>query len=132
MSKVISKAGLDIPKDEFMKWIEALYSNKYKQSIGVLQKGDAFCCLGVACKVIVPEEKLRLNSEGFLIGLLPSACIMELFHWLKEIESNFSTLIYRAGGKTSAAVSTMNDVYKMTFEEIADVLYAVYILNVLD
>lgn len=32
-------------------WVDALRSGQYKQTTMTLQDGDAFCCLGVACKV---------------------------------------------------------------------------------
>lgn len=32
-------------------WIEALESGKHQQAKGHLRRGDAFCCLGVACQV---------------------------------------------------------------------------------
>jgi len=34
------------------KWIAALLSGNYKQTIGCLRNLDGFCCLGVACDII--------------------------------------------------------------------------------
>ena len=33
------------------RWLQALESGEYKQARGSLRKGNAFCCLGVACDV---------------------------------------------------------------------------------
>ena len=58
------------------KWLEALRSGKYRQAVGALRRnadsGDSFCCLGVLCDVLDPndwtEEDITyswgLNSYG--------------------------------------------------------------------
>lgn len=38
------------------KWIAALRGGKYKQAQGALRAAHGFCCLGVLCDVIAPEE----------------------------------------------------------------------------
>ena len=47
--------------------IEALESGTYKQAQGRLRRGDAFCCLGVACNIHDPSlwnaaETYSLNT----------------------------------------------------------------------
>ena len=32
-------------------WVAALRSGEFKQAVGALRKGDAYCCLGVACEL---------------------------------------------------------------------------------
>lgn len=34
-------------------WLAALRSGKYKQVFGALADADGFCCLGVACEVLI-------------------------------------------------------------------------------
>jgi hypothetical protein len=54
------------------KWVEALRSGEYKQAKGKLHdtKNDAFCCLGVLCKVMGAEfgpgqeEKENEDEDG--------------------------------------------------------------------
>jgi hypothetical protein len=53
------------------KWVEALRSGEYKQAEGKLHdtKNDAFCCLGVLCKVMGAEfgpgqEEKENEDEG--------------------------------------------------------------------
>lgn len=43
-------------KEFLKKWVEALRSGKYKQGQNCLRKGDTYCCLGVACDVINPDD----------------------------------------------------------------------------
>lgn len=51
------------------KWIETLLSGKYKQGTGALRKadegrGDTFCCLGVLCDIMDPEN-WEARYEGY-------------------------------------------------------------------
>jgi hypothetical protein len=50
-------------------WLQALEGDEFKQTKGVLQRGDNFCCLGVGCVVAeragVPVTRTNL---GKLIG----------------------------------------------------------------
>lgn len=45
-----------------IKWLEALRSNKYKQTRSVLKRGDSFCCLGVLCDV-ADHDKWQCISD---------------------------------------------------------------------
>lgn len=53
-----------------LKWLEALESGKYEQTIGALRDSKGFCCLGVACDIsglgdwVV--DKLYLGNSGLL------------------------------------------------------------------
>lgn len=44
--------------ENIRKWVDALRSGGFQQSTGALRKGDAFCCLGVACEVYRRETGL--------------------------------------------------------------------------
>lgn len=37
-------------------WIDALRSGKYSQTQGRLRIEDSYCCLGVICDLLVPDE----------------------------------------------------------------------------
>ena len=38
------------------KWVAALESGDYKQTRGVLRRGDSYCCLGVLCDLYYNEN----------------------------------------------------------------------------
>ena len=72
------------------KWVNALYSGKYKQAIGGLRTGDFFCCLGVLCDIVNPngwEEDIN-NCYTFekSLGYLPKS-ILEIadFTHIEEV-----------------------------------------------
>ena len=49
------------------KWVKALRSGKYKQTIGHLADETGFCCLGVACELakqagIIPDLPTRVQN----------------------------------------------------------------------
>jgi hypothetical protein len=121
-------------KEEVTKWCKALRSGKYKQDQGALQSYDGFCCLGVATKVFVPfhlqnRHKQEYSSNTFLAGCWAD----EQPHapeWLKQINDDFEI-------KTGVSLSTLNDGNDnlnnsgYSFNEIADLIEAVYVHNVL-
>jgi hypothetical protein len=104
-------------------WITALRSGEYKQGKRRLQSNEGYCCLGVACKLFIPEDQLELDN-GYLIGSLPIEHA-NAPQWLKKINPDFRV-------KTGKHLSTLNDEEGLSFDEIADVLEMVYILKVLD
>jgi hypothetical protein len=116
-------------KKQLERWIAALRSGEYNQCGGTLQNKKGYCCLGVACKVIIPESKLRKvkdskTNEYLLVGLLPTQQHKAPI-WLKSINRKFEK-------KTSILLSDVNDKLKLTFDEIADLLELVYIHKILD
>lgn len=116
-----------INKKDIQKWIDALRSGKYRQTIGGLQDEDGYCCLGVACKVFVPDVLLEKTRNNFISGLFPAAQ-PHAPAWLKDINDDFLN-------KTGESLSVLNDgtgpSLRLTFDEIADLLQAVYIQEVL-
>lgn len=110
---------MDINKDELRIWIAALRSGEYQQAICYLQNSDGYCCLGVACRVLIPEDKLKVNEKGFLVGGHP----WDQPHapqWLMDINDHFSK---HHGG----SLTVMNDSGKISFIEIADKLEKAYL-----
>lgn len=119
-------APSQIDKKEFNKWLTALYSDgEFKQGKGALQPSkDTFCCLGVACKVLIPASLQLQGEEGYLNGALPSAQGHAPL-WLRRINSDFYSMTQHAH------LADLNDSGDYSFAEIADLLYAVHILEVL-
>lgn len=109
---------------EFKTWIEALRSGKYKQTQGRLERDNKFCCLGVACEVLIPEEKKLRNIYNELHGQLTLHQI-NAQNWLQRIDEDFYN-------KTRNKLTNLNDWQDFTFNEIADLLEAVYLLKVLE
>jgi hypothetical protein len=105
-------------------WITALRSGNYNQGKGRLQSEYGYCCLGVACSVLIPEDKQEFNSADFLHGRMPDNQ-PNAPQWLKDIDNDF-------GIKTDRTLAELNDNDGLSFNEIADVLEMVYILRVLD
>lgn len=103
-------------------WIDALRSGVYKQTKQCLQDGRGFCCLGVACDIFV--SKKQLSREGKLIGLHPSAQNYSP-EWIRSIDKDFKN-------KSGVALVSLNDDENFSFDEIADLLQAVYIEEVLE
>lgn len=125
-------------KDEMLTWIAALRSGEYSQTQHTLNDSAGFCCLGVACKILIPANFQRLNidyetGESFIDGDTPEsqrACPT----WLANVDDDFMR-------RTTAALSSLNDLTdkareyvdsSLTFDEIADLLELVYIHRALD
>lgn len=122
--------SIPIDEKQFIKWIQALRSGEYKQTRSTLQDKHGFCCLGVGCKVLIPKKMRATSPEGVMTGLLPDSQIAAP-QWLKTIDEDFAK-------KTKKSLSDLNDnglgVDKegLTFDEIADLLEAVYVHGVLE
>jgi hypothetical protein len=115
---------MKLNKEQFNKWIEALDSGKYKQGIGALQDENKYCCLGVACRILIPNEKLMFKYGNSMAGGMP-AQQEAAPQWLKDISTNFKR-------KTGKEISEMNDDLKLKFPEIATMLELVYVHKALD
>lgn len=113
---------MQINKKQFNKWIVALRSGKYQQTKCKLQDEDGYCCLGVACKVLSKNYKKQKN--GMLSGKLPSKSLGAQ-KWVVNINYDFDS-------KTGKPLVTLNDIFRFNFDEIADLLEAVYIHKVLE
>lgn len=109
---------MKIPKKDMKKWIAALRSGKYKQAKGELQNEKGYCCLGVACKVLISENK-QYKIDGFLGGGLPDTQ-PDSPDWLKCINGK----TYTSFGET---LTVANDNLGYTFKDIADTLEDLYI-----
>ena len=113
MNKIL-KTNKD--KVQFEKWIKALRSGKYKQTTGTLQDDQGYCCLGVACKVVVKRKDLKLRY-GILIGVFPSRQLSPL--WLGNVNFKIANLF-------GTSLSVLNDDHNYSFNDIADILSFFY------
>jgi len=115
---------MKMPVEKIETWIEVLRSGLYKQTKGKLQDHKGFCCLGVACDIFISEQDIERSYENFLVGSVPGSQ-EDSPSWLKVINWDFDV-------KTSKSLTGLNDDGGFTFDEIADLLQAVYIEKVLD
>ena len=104
------------------KWIKALRSGEFKQTKGILHDIDGFCCLGVACKVLIPEHKQKMrieNGKKYLAGAIPSHERQpNAPKWLTRISPYFLNNYFLNGNLRS--LTALNDDAKFTFPQIAD------------
>ncbi len=70
-----------LPVEFKTKWLDALRSGKFKQGQGLLydNKTDEYCCLGVACKIALPDndppENEFIDAEKYDVGEVPKIII---------------------------------------------------------
>lgn len=91
------------------KWIKALRSGEYTQTIGTLRRDNSFCCLGVLCDVIDPSlwEVRPLTGNITYEGLQGS------------LSSN-TRKKYNISYEQETKLMKMNDKENKSFKEIAD------------
>jgi hypothetical protein len=108
-------------KRQAMKWIKALRSGEYEQGYGQLETHDhKFCCLGVACKIFIPEGK-QVRLYGILKGGMPTSQTYAP-NWLQTVNSEIACL-----NQFGYGLSNYNDGCGYTFDEIADIIQLVYV-----
>lgn len=105
-------------------WVKALRSGLYKQGREQLQSSDGFCCLGVACDVLIPRAmQLRdeVNDQSYLAGGFPTAQ-PHAPGWLRRIRTPNLQYIKRNGKIVEAQLDMFNDQHKLSFRTIANIL----------
>lgn len=112
---------MKINKREFMLWLDALVSEEYKQTRNKLQNENGFCCLGVACEVLIPKSKQQKNDLGHLSGPYPH-CQEHAPKWLQRV-------VWIITREYKIDITELNDYEHLSFTEIADILYSIYILK---
>jgi hypothetical protein len=111
-------------KEQFLDWLAVLESNAVPQATSRLQNREGFCCLGLACALLIPENKVITAADdifmptGRLLGEYPD-CQPNAPRWLKDIDKHFLR-------KTGRTVSDMNDIDELSFPEIAKILRMAY------
>lgn len=101
-----------LDRKNLRRWINALRSNEYNQGYGLLYDwvNDAYCCLGVFCKINTNDF-----DDDFVVTWLTAAQQQPMGVYDLNLQKFFSAL---------------NDNYKLSFGQIADVIET--ILNMLD
>lgn len=112
---------MKVNKKDIQKWIDTLRSGKYSQAKYTLQTRTGYCCLGVACDIFIKDKKL---ANGILFGNSPKNQPNSQ-EWLANINHDFFI-------KTTFHLSHLNDNKNFSFDEIADLLQAIYIEGALD
>lgn len=124
---------MKVSKKDMLKWIEALRSGEYAQTTGRLQDFEGYCCLGVACELFAPSHDR--DHRGILIGNVPIT-LNRAPKWLEMFVTDFYN-------KTKVDLAGLNDGVELfhelsksdqqfSFDEIADLLQAVYIEKALE
>lgn len=94
-------------------WVEALRSGEYHQARGQLQNVDAYCCLGVACRV-AEKHGVEVNQQ---LGFLDGTCLIA--------QPNVKEWLGLASGKgdlKNVSLALLNDAERLSFSDIADII----------
>lgn len=118
----------ELNKAAILEWVEALESGRYRQITGSLAMTSistndiGYCCLGVACDVFkdrlgleVGEDRGEISFDGNI------ACLPEEVHnflGLPDTEVHWEEM------NRFVHVTQLNDVYELTFPEIAAIIRA--------
>ncbi len=97
------------------KWVDALRSGEFKQTVEVLNDKNGYCCLGVACSVYEKEtgEMLPRGKNGFYERCFLDESIVE---WLGLGSCSGDFL------NTDESLVYYNDDRKYDFNKIADII----------
>lgn len=101
------------------KLVTALRSGKYKQTKYRMQYKDAYCILGIACKLFI--DGIEYDKNGAMIGIYPYEQSNSPA-WLKALNNDFKI-------RTGHSLAELNDTKGLTFEQIADIIEATYLLR---
>jgi hypothetical protein len=102
-----------VNKDVAELWVKELRSGKYEQTKHALQKENAFCCLGVLCKIGEANDvKVRKRTNGRLYGGDLGS---------QKYITNWSGLSSPNGLFTGGLLAKLND-DNFNFNQLADVI----------
>ena len=115
------------------KWVAALRSGKYTQGQGYLHRvidgQERFCCFGVACDLAWRDGEVERRDEGGVMfyeegDCYPPPSMAELFLGEESFDNPDWTLYYENafGDEYYVALDRLNDVYGLTFDQIADMI----------
>ena len=102
------------------KWVKALRSGDYKQCKSTLQRGDAYCCLGVLCK-IVPNKLVIFENKKLSGNSLVGQQNVKIFTELKSGNGKRAKQINGIESMLADSLVKLND-EGSTFNEIADII----------
>lgn len=120
--------------ENIRKWIDALRSGEYKQTVGALRDSSGYCCLGVACDLAVKAGvpmRLGVLRDAITIGgekvvktydgnhKLPPLCVSD---WLGFEDANLRMSAHTSTSAETLTLSEWNDRSRVDFRKIADML----------
>ena len=108
-------------------WAEALESGEYEQTIGQLQDGNGFCCLGVACEVAEAQgvRVIRDWKTDDLFGPdLQEQRDVKAWLGLSNDGGYFDASPKPDKQTTWTSLARLNDEGKTTFENLAAIIRA--------
>lgn len=117
-------------------WANALRSGKYEQCTGSLRDNGKFCCLGVIDE-INPSMDLSGDSTGFLdnhkrVGLTTNGGTLkgveDQVHASLQGLNDIGYIGYNEDYKSGKLIGKTSP---LTFDEIADIIEAEYVLEIL-
>lgn len=119
MTSTATEITVDTILENRRRWADALRSGDYEQTSGCLYstEEDAYCCLGVAAKIVGGEvvyprgggKSLPENDDSAQFGLLGAAGYVGQTAIIDE-------------GDRHVTLDELNDTYGFTFAEIADLI----------
>lgn len=102
------------------KWVKALESDKYQQTIGVLNDGKGFCCLGVICELVPDISKTEYHNGVVQYG--KERNYSTLPKEAKEAIGSDNSLLFVKYNGDMTSVASLNDNNKLSFKEIASLI----------
>ncbi len=98
-------------REQKQKWVDALRSGEFRQTQERLYNAeeDAYCCLGVACKVL---GRKIVAADDDSIGMLGGSNDDNSYKWLVDVA--------KINEDFRITLSEANDEEGLTFAEIAD------------
>jgi hypothetical protein len=108
-------------------WVDALRSGEYKQGYGMLHPdSNTFCCLGVLCDLhrkesngVWTKKEIGMIGEQFFYQDVRSYLPTGVCGWAGL---DFTQMVYH--GSDQSPLPYLNDVDKLDFEHIADLIEA--------
>lgn len=92
------------------KWIRALRSGKYAQGTSYLRRADKFCCLGVACDLVMPDAWRASFDKSSEVSYHPFGNRNERMFGATQLESAKARRLYRLTLKGANLILTgLND-----------------------
>ena len=116
------RANFKLERNFKRKWVAALRSGKYKQTVSHLYDAGGFCCLGVMCAL--RGAKLDEMDQIGLPGDLPN------FNELFNIDSKHAKFFSEAGAQPwqvpyrgeMVYLTELNDDHRLSFKQIANII----------
>lgn len=116
-----------VNKEAIREWVEALESGRYQQTTGTLAQYEengsvGYCCLGVACDVF--KERLNLTQKMAGHRILFDNTVASMPFTVSDFLGLPDTNVHWPGMNKLVGLTQLNDIYGLTFEEIATILRA--------